>query len=220
MKQISFKVTEEVLNLGVVVQTIQINGIQKNKQTQDLDLYIKKELQKIRKVWEGKNYKDDPVLQGFRDLHKKVGESNRDYPASPEVLLRNFLERNRFPRINALVDLYNLLSLKTRLALGAHDIDKIIGDVTLRITTGSEIFVPLRINQSTRVPAGEYAYIDDGNNIICRMEVLQSEITKITTDSKDIFFIVEGNVNTNQHYVKQTTDALLHLIQKYCGGNY
>ncbi|WP_396133041.1 phenylalanine--tRNA ligase beta subunit-related protein [Faecalibacillus faecis] len=36
--------------------------------------------------------------------------------------------------MNPLVDLYNLISMDTKLALGAHDLDKTEGNITLRLT--------------------------------------------------------------------------------------
>lgn len=167
-----FTATDEVSNLGIKILTAQINNLTNFKSSQELDEYINNELYSISKNWERKNYKDNPILEGFKVLHTKVGRSNRDYPASPEVLLRLFLDTGRFPRINAIVDIYNLISLKSQLALGAHDIKYINENVSLRLTNGDETFIPLGKVDLVKVAPGEYAYCDDENNIICRMEVL------------------------------------------------
>ena len=156
-----------------------------------------------------KSYKEDLILHGFRTLHEKVKRSNRKFPASPEELVRIFTETGRFPRINLLVDIYNFISLKTKLALGAHDMNNIKGNVTLRLTAGDEKFYPLGSNALTPVPPGEYSYIDDENNIICRMEVLQVEPTKITTDTTDVFLIVQGNENTGNNYIESGANKFL-----------
>lgn len=220
MRNLKFQVTSEVLNLGVKIQTARIRNITNSKPTNELDKYIDSELEKVKTYWQGKNYQEDIVLQGFRDLHTKVGRNNRDYPASPEVLLRLLLERNRFPRINSIVDIYNLVSIKTRLALGIHDISSVKGNVTLRLTRGNEKFLPLGAEDHEPVPAGEYAYIDEENNIICRMEVIQTETSKITLETEDVFLIIQGNPNTSTSYVKQTAEEVINLIIKFCGGKY
>ena len=220
MRPLTFAADEEVLNLGVKILTARVSNIKNTKSSPTLDSFIEEELVKIKTYWQDKDYKQDPILQGFKELHTSVGRSNRDYPASPEVLLRLLIERDRFPRINCVVDIYNLFSVKTHLALGAHDIEKVNGNITLRLTRGDETFVPLGRQEKVQVPAGEYAYIDDGNNIICRMEVLQIEPTKITEDSKDIFLIIQGNKNTDTQYIKETTDDLLTTLTKSCGGNH
>lgn len=219
MRTLNFKITQEVTNLGVKGIMSKISNIKNSKNSPEFDKYLENELENIKQQWVGKDYKIDSVLQGFRTLHEKVKRSNRKYPASPEELVRLFIETGRFPRINLLVDIYNLVSLKTRLALGAHDIDKVIGNITLRLTNGTEKFLPLGSKELIAVPAGEYSYIDDGNNIICRMEVLQVEPTKITKETTDVFLIVQGNSNTDQTYIKSGVNEVLNLINKCCGGS-
>ncbi|MBI2037619.1 MAG: tRNA ligase [Candidatus Magasanikbacteria bacterium] len=220
MRDLKFEVAKEVLDLGVKIITARIVDVQNIDLNSDFEVYKNEELEKIKGNWEGKKYKDDPVLEGFRDLHTKVGRSNRDYVASPEGLRWSFLERGRFPHINTLVDIYNLISLKTGLALGAHDIDKVQGNITLRLTKGDEVFIPLGKTEPTTIFPGEYGYVDDENNVICRLEVLQVEPTKVSTNSKDIFVIIEGNVKTSPKYVENAAKEVCELITKFCGGTY
>ncbi len=220
MKNFSFTITQDVIKLGVKGLMARVVNITNTKSNKEFDEFFSGELEKIREIWRGKDWKKDKILLGFKELHEKVGRSNRKYPASPEVLLGLFLESRRFPRINLLVDIYNLISLKTRLALGAHDVEKINGNVALRLTNGSEKFLPLGSKDFVPVPAGEYSYIDDGNNIICRMEVLQVESTKITLDTKDVFLIVQGNANTDNNYIQKGANEVLDLITRYCGGSF
>lgn len=220
MKPFSFSVTQDVLDLGVKIVTTRISGVTNFKTNAKLDEFIQNALSEIKQKRQDKNRKDDSILQGFRDLHTKVGKSNKDYLASPEVLLKNLLERDRFPRINAVVDIYNIISLQTQLALGAHNIEKIQGNVTLRLTDGSETFLPLGHTEPTKVQPKEYAYCDDANNIICRLEVLQVEPTKIIENLHDIFFIIQGNENTTQRHVQDTAGNLCRKITEFCGGKY
>lgn len=220
MRDFSFNTQKEVLDLGVKIITARISDAQNTDSNTDFETYKNSELEKVKNQWAGKKYKDDPVLAGFRDLHTKVGRSNRDYVASPEGLRWSFLERGRFPHINLLVDIYNLVSLKTGLALGAHDIDKVKGNITLRLTKGDEIFIPLGKTEPVAIFPGEYGYVDDGNNVVCRLEVLQVEPTKVVVGSKDIFLIIEGNANTSGEYVKQAAEEVCQIITKYCGGSF
>jgi DNA/RNA-binding domain of Phe-tRNA-synthetase-like protein len=220
MRDLKFEVKKEVLDLGVKIITARIVGVQNTDLNADFEIYKDAELEKVKQGWAGKKYKDDPVLVGFRDLHTKVGRSNRDYVASPEGLRWLLLERGRFPHVNTLVDIYNLISVKTGLALGAHDVDKVNGNITLRLTKGDENFVPLGKTEPQAIFPEEYGYCDDGNNVICRLEVLQVEPTKVTTGSEDVFMIIEGNANTGDEFVKKVAEEVCRLITKYCGGTY
>jgi DNA/RNA-binding domain of Phe-tRNA-synthetase-like protein len=189
-------------------------------QNAEFEQYKKAKLTEIARTWQDKNYKDSPVLQGFRDLHTKVGRSNRDFIASPESLLGRFVKKGVFPQVNTIVDIYNLVSLKSQLALGAHDIEYVKGNLTLRLTDGSENFIPLGTAEPEKVFPGEYAYVDDKNNVVCRLEVLQVEPTKITLNSNDIFFIIQGNQNTEQSYILNYATQLGELVAQYCGGDF
>ena len=112
-------------------------------------------------------------------------------------LLKKLLKKQEFHKINPLVDLYNLISMDTKLALGAHDLDKTEGNITLRLTQGNENYIPLGSEETKEVKAGIYSYIDDANDIICFSEIRQVDKTKVTNESKDIFFIVQGNKETS-----------------------
>ncbi len=66
----------------------------------------------------------------------------KNLPAS-ENLIKLLSKREDLIEINKAVDIYNIISIDSKLCLGAHDIDKIDGNVTLKITDGSENFIPL-----------------------------------------------------------------------------
>ncbi len=160
----------------------------------------------------------DPILSGFRALHDAIGRSNRKNVASPESLLKLVSQTGGLPQVNLLVDIYNLVSVKTRLSLGAHDLSAINGSVQLRLTDGSEAFWPMGSDKPKVVSPGEYAYIDDMHNVLCRLEVRQCERTKITLDTTDGFFIVQGNARTAETYLHEAANELLALIKRFCGG--
>jgi len=162
---------------------------------------------------------EDPIISGFRELHTKIEVSNRKFVSSPENLILNFINRREFHEINTIVDLYNLISIKYKLAIGAHDMSNIDGDVNLRMTIGNERFVPLGQTEPKSVRENIYSYIDDSNEIICLLEVRQVEKTKVTEKTKDCFFIVQGNSSTSIEYIRTATSELISLLNKYCGGN-
>jgi len=161
---------------------------------------------------------ENPVLAGFRDLHDKVGRSNRKFPASTERMLGVFLKYGSIAPINLAVDIYNCVSLETLLSLGAHDIDKLRGNISLRLTDGSERFTPLGKEREERVPAGEYAYVEEGGEVLCRLECRQAERTKVMMESRHCFYMIQGNGNTGAEYIMAAVDKLVELTKKYCGG--
>lgn len=215
---ITFNIAEEVLATGLNGSYFTLSGISNRASDPQLDEVRDAMLHEIIPGLSPEKIKDDPILQGFRRLHQEVGVSNRKNVASPENLQSTLLRSGRLPQINVLVDIYNLMSVKSRLALGAHDIAHISGNVNLRLTTGTEVFWPLGATEPKAVSAGEYAYVDDKNDIICRLETRQVEKTKVTVETTGCFYIVQGNSATDDMYIKSVTDELIALTKRFCGG--
>ena len=127
------------------------------------------------------------------------------------------IENNGMFEINKVVDIYNIISMKSKLCLGAHDMDKIDGNVTLKITDGKEKFIPIGGEEKV-LDRGEYSYVDDSNEIICRLEVRQVEKTKITEDTKNVFYIVQGNEETSEEYLLEVAQEVIDKTVMCCGG--
>ena len=75
-------------------------------------------------------------LAEARQLYKTFGMDPSRHRPSSEALLRRVLKGLDLYRINNVVDCCNLASLQFLLPIGLYDLDRIVGDVTLR--TGSE----------------------------------------------------------------------------------
>ncbi|ONH32051.1 MULTISPECIES: B3/4 domain-containing protein [Protofrankia] len=214
-----FKVDEEVLGLGLTGVYFVMGNLRNRKSDERFDALLADTLAGLPSFRSNEDFRSDPVLAGFRDLHTAVGRSNRENVASPENLLRLIRRTGTLPRISLLVDIYNLVSLRTRLALGAHDLTAVDGDIRLTLTTGTERFVPLGATEPRPVPAGEYGYIDGADEIICRMETRQVEKTKVVLDTTECFYIVQGNRATDADYVWDAANELIALTKEFCGGD-
>jgi DNA/RNA-binding domain of Phe-tRNA-synthetase-like protein len=214
-----FRVDPRVLALRVQVAYLRIIGLRNRVNDPDVDRILDLSVQKTLDALTPATIETNPEIRGFRLLHDAAGQSNKKHVASPENLLILLLRRRSVARINLLVDIYNMVSIQTCLALGAHDVRRIDGDVTLRITTGGESFRPLGSTSSKKVPPGEYAYIDSSNDVLCRLETRQCEKTKVQLDTEDCLFIVQGSSATSHENLKKAVDLLAGLVLAYCGGS-
>lgn len=217
-EEIEFFISDEVKALGVVGAYLAIGDLHNQESDPAFEEIKAQVVSDIISELSQERIQNDPILAGFRQLHKAVGRSIKKNVASPENLLSVLLQSGRLPHVNLLVDIYNLVSIKTRLALGAHDISKISGNVSLRLTNGTENFWPLGYDQPKPLGAGEYAYVDDSNDIICRLEVRQVEKTKVTHNTTECFYIIQGNAATGAEYVREVVEELLTLTRRFCGG--
>jgi len=215
---IRFTFADDVRRLGVTGAYLTLTGLTNRERNPEFDTWQTAALAEVRAAFEGVSLPDDPVLAGFRKLHDAVGTSNRKNLASPESLIRYLLKTGGLPHVNLLVDIYNTVSVRSRLALGAHDLATLDGNVSLRLTDGSERYVPLGAPEPEPVRAGEYAYVDDGGDVICRLEVRQVEKTKVTVDTTGCFYIVQGNSVTPPEAIRAATQELIDLTTRWCGG--
>jgi DNA/RNA-binding domain of Phe-tRNA-synthetase-like protein len=205
-----FEVADEVTALGVPVVALRMSGIVNDSPPAGLDKWVE---EGIRAAGAGENG-HSTTLAGFKELHAAVGVRAR--PA-PDALLR-LARKSRFPRINPLVDAYNALSLATGLALGAHDTAAIEGGVELRLSTGAERFLPLGAGEEIPVEPGQYVYVDGADDVLCWLEVRQGDKTKVTEETTDCLFVIQGNPSTPSELLVDAQAELGRRIARFCAG--
>jgi DNA/RNA-binding domain of Phe-tRNA-synthetase-like protein len=159
-----------------------------------------------------------PEVAGFHDILRCVGVNPRRDQPSIDRLLTIALKRGDLPAINSLVDAYNLVSIRSCCSLGAHDLDRIASPVALRVLTGREAFTPLGSDTPVAVTAGEFGYVDAQDRLLCRLDVVQAEFSKVTAATVNALLIIEGHALHPPEVLRQTFADASELIVRYCGG--
>lgn len=86
-----------------------------------------------------------PVLvSAVRTMFKRVGIDPTKTRPSSEALLRRVLKGEPLPRVNAAVDVCNWCSVETQLPYGLYDLDRIEGDIVLRLGKAGEEYAGIR----------------------------------------------------------------------------
>jgi len=215
-----FIIGEGIKALGLKGIYLKIEGLTNTESHPGFKPFLETELNKVLASidQDSEFIKNNAILQGFRKLHESTGASNRKNLAAPENLLKIVSKNRTIPSINLLVDIYNTISIKYKLALGAHDLSKIDGNIHLRFTRGDEKYIPLGSDGIKIVPANHYSYIDSSNEILCYLDVRQVNKSIVTTKTTDSFYIVQGNSETSAEYIEAATNELIYLTKEYCGG--
>src|SRR5207248_1118380 len=159
-----------------------------------------------------------PEVMRFQEVLHKVGVNPRREQPSLERLLLFALKRGDLPAVNNLVDAYNLVSVRSFCSLGAHDVDTIAPPVALRLLTGRETFTPLGRDTPVAVIAGEYGYVDARDRVLCRLDLLQAEFSKVTTGTANALLIVEGTAAHPPEVLRQAFADVVELVARHCGG--
>jgi DNA/RNA-binding domain of Phe-tRNA-synthetase-like protein len=157
-------------------------------------------------------------VTAYHDILRAVGANPRREPPSVDKLLTLALKRGHLPVLNNLVDAYNLISLRSLCSLGAHDLDLLALPVELRLLTGSETFTPIGRDQPQTVSPGEFGYVDAKSRVLCRLDVIQADFSKVTAATRNALLIIEGNSTHSPEFLGQVFQETIDLVTRHCGG--
>jgi DNA/RNA-binding domain of Phe-tRNA-synthetase-like protein len=158
-------------------------------------------------------------LRAFADSYRSAGVNPKRQQPGCERLTEFVWKRGDLPAINSLVDVYNMVSVRWLLSLGAHDLRAVSLPIRLTIVPGEVTFTPLRAAASGSVRPGEFAYVDDGGRVICRLDLIQAEFSKVTAASTGVVVIVEGTSSHDGAAFSAARTELVELIGEFCGGS-
>ncbi|MBF4692660.1 B3/B4 domain-containing protein [Fusibacter ferrireducens] len=164
--------------------------------------------------------KTHPDFLVYRNALTNVGINPNKFMNSVEAMGKRVIKGDQLPRINALVDLCNTLSLKNMISLGGHDLADIDADLMVRKSVVGDEFLPFGKEAFEQVPPDEVVFTS-GNKIQTRQWLWrQSELGKMTLDTKDVFFQMVGFKGEHLHKLQETVNALETLIETRFEGTY
>ncbi len=214
-----FVVAEDCVRLGLRAGAIVFRGVRVAAAGPELREEIAREVEAVRARFAGPAaVRSSPEVAGFHDILRKVGANPRREQPSTERLLTFALRRGELPAVNSLVDAYNLVSVRSSCSLGAHDLDRIASPVALRLLTGGEAFTPLGSATPAAVVPGEYGYVDARDRLLCRLDVLQAEFSKVTVATRNALLIVEGTTSHTPDVLRRAFADAAERVTHYCGG--
>lgn len=210
------RVDPDLSRLGVSTAVVVARGVDNATTSRELIAYRRQVAKELAAIWRGESITDDPRIRAYRSLHRRFGATSE--PASPEKLL-SFVRRNHdLTGTGAVIDCYNLASIRTLVSVGAHDLANLEPPVTLRVCAEEDRFRPLD-GAPPRSCAGEYGYVDAKNRIVCRLDVLQGAETAVHHESKDVAFFLQGNAALADTDLLRGAWYLVELLECFCGGD-
>jgi DNA/RNA-binding domain of Phe-tRNA-synthetase-like protein len=218
-EEMTFSVAQECFGLGLRSEAIVFRNVRVQASGSDQRAEIIKEAAEVRaRFANAKAVRRDPLVASFQSILRQVGANSSTVRPSVERLLTFALKHGDLPAINNLVDAYNVASIRSGCSLGAHDLDLLMPPVLLRLLDGSESFTPLGSDQQVPVTAGEFGYVDAANRLLCRLDVLQADLTKVTEATVNALVIVEGTVAHPPQILRKAFDDVIELVTRHCGG--
>ncbi|MQS40041.1 B3/B4 domain-containing protein [Streptomyces katsurahamanus] len=137
---------------------------------------------------------EDPHMAAWREAYTAFGAKPSRTRNSAEALVRRALTGGGLPRINALVDLYNAISVAHLIPVGGEDLDRVRGGMRLVRATGREPFVTVAAGAETveHPEAGEVVWCDDEGVTCRRWNWRQGPRTRLTERTVNAVFLLEA----------------------------
>jgi DNA/RNA-binding domain of Phe-tRNA-synthetase-like protein len=213
----SFLVSQDCLDLGLRAGAFVLEGIQVAPASQELRSKIDDEVQRIRSQFAGPaEIRSMAELVKLHEILRGVGVRPRSHPPSTQKLLESAWQRGEIPEVNNLVDAYNLASMITRCSLGAHDLDHLALPVELRLFRGSENFRPLGSEEDQPVNRGEFGYVDAEARVICRLDSLQADFSKVTNRTTRALLIIESTSVHDAERLEEDFAVTREVLDRFC----
>ena len=154
-------VRQECTDLGLRARGIVLCDLNIQPASEELRTTIDLEVERIAREFKSRaEIRAMPELERVRKIMRAVGVKPKTPPPSIQKLLEFAWKRQSLMAINNLVDAYNLMSLRTRCSVGAHDLALIELPVELRLFRGTETFRPLGGDANQQINRGEFGYVD------------------------------------------------------------
>ncbi len=187
----------------------------------ELDAMIHAREKEARLRWNGFELAQIPGIAAWRRAYKGFGIKQTRYRSSVERLLKNVLAGRELARVNTFVDLYNAVSLKHVLPLGADDLDHVIPPLAFRYAQEGDSFQDMsdlaedgEVEPEAPKP-GEVVYAD-ARKILCRRWNWRQDARSLITPRTTRAVVT---LQANGWGAPETAAAdLIDLIQRFCGG--
>jgi DNA/RNA-binding domain of Phe-tRNA-synthetase-like protein len=163
--------------------------------------------QEILNLPEPRAVLESPHILATRAGYKALGKDPARYRGSAEALLRRVIAGKGLPRINAVVDVINLVSVESRLPIGLYDLEHVSGDIVFRAGRAGETYKGI----------GKYDLNLEGLPVFCDAlgphgsPTSDSERTMVTSDTKQVLatIISFGGADGLERWMERMTNLFV-----------
>ena len=187
-----------------------INCEVKNSATPaDLWSEMEVEIQRISNSYLLEEINKRPEIAATRKLYKVLGKDPNRYRPSAEALCRRIVRRIPLYRVSTLVDIINLVSIRSGFSIGGFDEAKIRGNIRLDVGTEADKFEA--IGRGMLNIEGLPLYHDETGGI--GTPTSDHERTKISGDTTHLMMIINGY--SGKSGLEEAVKQSITLLEKY-----
>jgi DNA/RNA-binding domain of Phe-tRNA-synthetase-like protein len=168
--------------------------------------------EKVLKLPEPRAVLESAAVEATRKSYKALGKDPARYRGSAEALLRRVIAGKGLPRINAVVDVINLVSVESRLPIGLYDLAHVSGDIVFRAGRAGETYKGI----------GKYDLNLEGLPLFADAigphgsATSDSERTMVTSETTHVLGIIVGFAGADG--LEKWCQRMAELLQQYASG--
>jgi len=169
------------------------------------------EISRIKATYSLEEINKRPEIQATRKVYKLLGKEPNRYRPSAEALCRRIVREIPVYKVSTLVDIINLVSIRSGFSIGGFDLAKIRGNVELGVGASTDDFEA--IGRGMLNVEGLPIYRDETGGI--GTPTSDNERTKISDDTTQLLMIINGYGGTAG--LQEAVDHAMELLGKYAG---
>lgn len=193
---------------GMALGIIQCS-VQNTHFNEELWNEIRKTSTEIRNNFKLEEIKNQPNIAATRTVYKACGKDPNRYRPSAEALHRRIVKGNELYQISTLVDIINLVSLRTGYSIGGFNADNIVGRVTAGVGEKNETFTG--IGRGILNIAGLPVLRDKNGGI--GTPTSDEERTSLRLNTRNLLLNINGY--TGPGPLKEVIECFKDLLTKY-----
>lgn len=152
----------------------------------------------------------EPEVAAYRKFYWSLGIDPTKRRPSSEALLRRIIAGKPFPRINPLVDRYNLISAENRVSIGGFSVEHLTdSEIVMRMASSGEPFLGIGFLEP-KPCTGEELVLEVGGEIIALYPYRDSHPTRIRGDDSSLLFTICAVPSLPEARISTAEKALLN----------
>lgn len=128
------KTLEMKMSLGILTATVTVIP-----SCNEIISLLDREVKNIESQYTLENYRNE-TLEASRKIYKALGKDPSRYRISSDSLFRRIIKEKGVYYVNNVVDINNIISLRTLWSVGAYDLNKIQGDIVYGVGTTEDVY--------------------------------------------------------------------------------
>ena len=201
---------------GLQVLVEYVDGVNVDDSGAEIQVFKESVCAEVKRKYSLESLKDVSTFRFYRDFFWKVGVDPTKTRPAAEALVRRILAGKLIPKINNVVDSYNLASIKTEVALAAFNRDELKGDLLMRTAQKGERFLGIGMNQPMELTGVEIV-ISDGEKLVAVYPYRDADKSKVSAGTKNLLILVCGVPGIDEKILKDAGNVVLEFVTKFCG---